>query len=342
MLIAIAIAVVVIALALLGRTAKEKLVVTRDVQPSKQTFPPGMTSVAFDSVNTQTKIVGNIYIPDGYQEGEKRAGLVVSPPATSVKEQAAHYYAEKLRQKGYICLTFDPRGIGETKGLDGNINPYTIANDVSSGVSFLQSLPQVDSERLGNLGLCAHTVSSTYETMHDPRIKALGLGVPAVDGAELAGGTNPVVRELLFVAGGIVKMLGFLGVNPQLEAFPKTEKGLAKGTAMQLGMASYYAPGKVGFQPRYKNQMAFFSGVGVAALNMFDLSDKLNNIPIHIETGEHAQSREPAERFFKMLKGPAEKTMNRIKGADHFELYWKDEYVDQAVDGLDRFYKKYI
>ncbi len=51
---------------------------------------------------------------------------------------------------------------------------------------------------------------------------------------------------------------------------------------------------------------------------------------------------EGVERFFKMLQGPAEKTMNKIKGSDHFEFYWKDEYVDQAVAGLDRFYKPYI
>lgn len=342
MFIAIAITVGVITLALIGRTAKEKLVVLKEVKPSKQTFPPGMTRVGFDSVNTKTKIVGNIYIPDDYQGGEKRPALVVSPPATSVKEQAAHYYADKMRQKGYICLTFDPRGIGETKGLEGNINPYTIANDVSSGVNFLQSLPQVDSDRLGNLGLCAPTVSSTYETIHDSRIKALGLVVPSVDGAQLAGGTNPLVRWILYFVGGIVKVLGVFGFHPKLEAFPKTEKGLAKATEMQKGMATYYAPGKVGFHPRYKNQLAFFSGIGVAALNMFKLPNKLNSIPIHIETGEKAQSREPAERFFKMLKGPAEKTINIIKGSDHFELYYKDEYVDQAVAGLDGFYKKYI
>lgn len=236
MITAIVITLSVIALALVGRTAKEKLVISKNVQASNKTFPPGMTRVEFDSVNAKTKIVGNIYIPDDYKVGEKRAALVVSPPATSVKEQAAHYYAEKMRQKGYICLTFDPRGIGETKGLEGNINPYTIANDVSSSVSFLVSLPQVDSERLGNLGLCAPTVSSTYETIHDSRIKALALGVPAVDGVELSGGTNPVVREILFVVGGIVKILGIFGINPKLEVFQKTEEALAKGTAMQRGI----------------------------------------------------------------------------------------------------------
>jgi len=343
MIIAIAIIVGIIVLVLLGRTAKEKLVISKEVQPSKQTFPPGLTRVEFDSVNKKgTKIVGNIYIPDDYQEGEKRTGLVVSPPATSVKEQAAHYYAEKMRQKGYICLAFDPRGIGETKGLESDCNPYTIANDVSSGVSFLQSLPQVDSDKLGNLGLCAHSVSSTYETIHDSRIKALGLAVPMTNGAEVAGATNPLVMGALYFVGGIARILLFFGINPKIEAFPKTEEGLAKANAMTQGMATYYAPGEVGEHPRYKNQISFFSGIGVAALDGLKLPPELDNTPVHIETGDQAQSLDGAERFFKKLKGPAEKTMNKIKGSDHFQLYWKDEYVDQAVTGLDRFYKKYI
>jgi hypothetical protein len=131
MITAVSIAVGMIALILLGQTAKERLAVSKQVRPSDQIFPPGMTRVEFHSVNKPgTKIVGNIYIPDDYQAGEKGAALVVSPPASSVKEQAAHYYAEKMRQKGYICLAFDPRGIGETKGLEGNINPYAIAKVV--------------------------------------------------------------------------------------------------------------------------------------------------------------------------------------------------------------------
>ena len=342
--IIITVIALVIATALLGRAAvKEKLKISHAVSPINQIFPPGMTKVEFDSVEKGTKIVGNIYIPDDYQAGEKRAALVVSPPATSVKEQAAHYYAEKMRQKGYICLAFDPRGIGETKGLEGNVNPYTCANDVSSGVSFLQSLPQVDPDRLGNLGICAHSISSAYETIHDSRIKALGLAVPVVNGAQVAYGDNLFVRAVLYFLGGVLKIFSIFGKNLRIDAFPKTEEGIEKATNEVLkGMPTYYAPGTVGFHPRYKNQLAFLSGVGVAALDGFKLPARLNHTPVHIETGDKAQSLEPAERFFKMLKGPAEKTMNKIKGSDHFELYWKDEYVDQAVAGLDRFYKKYI
>ena len=342
MVVLILIAVGVVALALLGRATVERLKIAEDVKSSTDTFGPGMTRVEFDSVKPGTKIVGNIYIPDDYMQGEKRAGLVVAPPATSVKEQSSHNYAERMRMLGYIALTFDPRGIGETKGIEGNANPSMVANDISSAVTYLSSLPQIDPQKIANLGICAQAASSAYESAHDPRIKAVGLVSPSLDGAELAGGTSFLTRWGVYLLGGVVRILYALGINPRITAFPETEAALANATPMQQGMAGFYAAGKVGRHPRWKNALSMTSFPGIASLHIHDHAPKFDNIPVHIEAGEAAQSLEPAERFFRLLKGPAEKSMNKIQGSDHFDLYWKPEYVDQAVARLDSFYKKYI
>ncbi len=332
----------VIAIALLGRFTVERLKIADNVKLSTDTFGPGMTRIEFDSVKPKTKIVGNIYIPDDYKEGEKRAGLVVAPPATSVKEQSSHNYAERMRQLGYIALTFDPRGIGETKGIEGNANPSMVANDISSAVTYLSSLPQVDPQKIANLGICAQAASSAYESAHDPRIKAVGLVSPSLDGAELAGGTSFLTRWGVYLLGGVIRILYTLGINPRISAFPETEAQLENATPMQQGMAGFYAAGKVGSHPRWKNALSMTSFPGIASLHIFDYAAKLDDMPVHIETGEIAQSLEPAERFFRLLKGPAEKTMHKIEGSDHFDLYWRPEYVDQAVERLDGFYKRYI
>ncbi|MBW4439541.1 MAG: alpha/beta hydrolase [Pleurocapsa minor GSE-CHR-MK-17-07R] len=342
MVIIAIIALIVVAIALLGRSTVERLKIAENVKPSTATFRPGMTRVEFDSVKPGINIVGNIYIPDNYKEGEKRAGLVVAPPATSVKEQSAHNYAERMRKLGYITLTFDPRGIGETKGIEGNANPSMVANDISSAVTYLSSLPQVDSKKIANLGICAQAASSAYESAHDPRIKAVGLVSPSLDGAELAGGTSFLTRWGVYLLGGVVRILYTLGINPRIPAFPETEAQLSNATPMQKGMAGFYAAGKVGSHPRWKNALSMTSFAGIASLHINDHAPKFDNIPVHVEAGKAAQSLEPAERFFKLLKGPAEKSMNKIEGSDHFDLYWKPEYVDQAVARLDSFYRKHL
>lgn len=341
-LILIAIAGIVVVLALLGRSSVERLKIAEDVQATSDTFGTGMTRVEFDSVKPGTKIVGNIYIPDDYKEGEKRAALVVAPPATSVKEQSSHNYAERMRKLGYIALTFDPRGIGETEGIEGNANPSMVANDISSAVTYLRSLPQVDPEKIANLGICAQAASSAYESAYDPRIKAVGLVSPSLDGAELAGGTSIPTRWAVYLLGGIMRVLYTLGINPRITAFPETDEELENATPMQQGMAGFYAAGKVGNHPRWKNALSMTSFPGIASLHINDHAPKFDNMPVHIEAGEVAQSLEPAERFFRLLKGPAEKSMNKIEGSDHFDLYWKPEYVDQAVARLDSFYRKHL
>lgn len=342
MVIVAVVAAIVVALALLGRSTVERLHIAETVKPSTDTFNPGMTRVEFNSVKPDIRIIGNIYIPDDYKAGEKRAALVVAPPATSVKEQSAHNYAERMRKLGYIALTFDPRGIGETKGTEGNANPSMVANDISSAVTYLSSLPQVDPEKIANLGICAQAASSAYESAHDPRIKAVGLVSPSLDGAELAGGTSFLTRWGVYLLGGVVTVLYTLGINPRITAFPEKEAELANATPMQKGMAGFYATGKVGNHPRWKNALSMTSFPGIASLHINDHAPKFDTMPVHIEAGEAAQSLEPAERFFRLLKGPAEKTMHKIKGSDHFDLYWKPEYVDEAVARLDSFYRKYL
>lgn len=170
----------------------------------------------------------------------------------------------------------------------------------------------------------------------------MGLVSPSLDSAELAGGTSFFTRWGVYLLCGVVRILYKLGINPRISAFPETEAQLKNATPMQQGMASFYAAGKVGSHPRWKNALSMTSFPSIASLHINDHAPKFDNMPVHIEAGEVAQSLEPAERFFRLLKGPAEKSMNKIEGSDHFDLYWKPEYVDEAVERLDAFYKKHL
>lgn len=72
-----------------------------------------MKRISFES-NGQT-LIGNLYLPESYQEGQKIAGVVVTGSWTSVKEQMAGLYAAELADRGFAALAFDFRGWGESK-----------------------------------------------------------------------------------------------------------------------------------------------------------------------------------------------------------------------------------
>ena len=326
-----------IILALIGRASVEKLSISKQKKTSNQTFPKGMNRVEYDSQGK--KIVGNLFIPEDYQEGEKRPAIVVAPASTAVKEHASGFYAEKFSKLGYITFAFDPRGIGESEGIEADCDPYHHANDVASSVSYLNSLTQVDSDKLLNVGVCAGAVSATYETFQDSRIKALGLVVPSIDGPERTRATFFLVRWLIYVVGGIFNMLNCFGINLKMPAIPPEDQIKDDNQEMK-DLANYYLAGKVGYHPRWVNGISATSLVGVSTLSIFDYADKFDNIPVYVVSGENAFSLKPGMRFYNSLNGTKDSTV--LEGATHGDFYWQDKYADPAVERIDAFFRQYV
>ena len=79
---------------------------------------------------------------------------------------------------------------------------------------------------------------------------------------------------------------------------------------------------------------------GIASLHIFDHTDRFAKITVFMATGETAYSYEPAIRFYNSLNGPKRSLI--LKEANHIEFYWKDEFADQAVAGIDVFFRQHI
>ncbi|MEN9520619.1 MAG: hypothetical protein RLZZ381_3207 [Cyanobacteriota bacterium] len=73
--------------------------------------------------NNQT-LVGNLYLPDDYQEETKLPAVIVVTGAwTTVKEQMPATYAKEMADRGYAALAFDFRNWGESGGLITYLHP---------------------------------------------------------------------------------------------------------------------------------------------------------------------------------------------------------------------------
>lgn len=66
--------------------------------------------------NRGIEIVGNLHVPSGFDDNETYAAIVLATPGSSVKEQIGGFYAERLAQRGFVALTFDPSYQGESGG----------------------------------------------------------------------------------------------------------------------------------------------------------------------------------------------------------------------------------
>ena len=99
------------------------------------------------------KLIGDIYLPDS-QQGRPWPGIVQGPGFLGLKD-AKHYKMmfERLCSAGYTCLTFDYRGWGESEGRDrGWVMPQWQAEDIRNGITYLQTRPEVDPNRIATFG----------------------------------------------------------------------------------------------------------------------------------------------------------------------------------------------
>ncbi|MEM7757675.1 MAG: hypothetical protein AAF298_06090 [Cyanobacteria bacterium P01_A01_bin.40] len=77
-------------------TTTLQLVLANDAEAAQ------VKEVTFDS-NNQT-LVGDLYLPDEYQEGDKLPGVLVTRAWTTGKEQMPAIYAESMANRGYAVL----------------------------------------------------------------------------------------------------------------------------------------------------------------------------------------------------------------------------------------------
>lgn len=120
------------------------------------------------------EIAADLYTAKDLDEAVKHPCLVVGPPHGGVKEQGPGVYASQLAQRGFVVLAFDPSYNGESGGEPRHVtSPEIFAEDFSAGVDFLGTLPHVDRERIGIIGICGSGGFALSQASIDQRIKAV-------------------------------------------------------------------------------------------------------------------------------------------------------------------------
>ena len=98
---------------------------------------------------------GDLYWAKDLDEGKKHPAVLIGAPYGGVKEQGPGVWANELAQRGFVCLAFDPAFMGESGGEPRHVSsPDIFAENFSAGVDYLGTLPFVDREQIGAIGIC--------------------------------------------------------------------------------------------------------------------------------------------------------------------------------------------
>ncbi len=144
------------------------------VQEWDKTFPKSekvsQRKVTFNNRYGIT-LVADLYEPKN-SEG-KLPAIAVCGPFGAVKEQSSGLYAQTIAERGYLTLAFDPSFTGESLGTPRYMaSPDINTEDFQAAVDFLSVQENIDSEKIGIIGICGWGGMALNVAALDTRIKA--------------------------------------------------------------------------------------------------------------------------------------------------------------------------
>jgi len=132
-----------------------------------------MSSQPVSFYSEGVRLAGDLFLPDDLKPGETRAGIVLCHGYTGVRAMALPDNARELNKHGYVVLTFDYKGWGDSEGPKNRLAPYSRVADVQAALTFLGAQAQVDADRLGIYGTSYGGATVVWTAAVDPRVKCV-------------------------------------------------------------------------------------------------------------------------------------------------------------------------
>lgn len=316
---------------------------------SCQSQPKALTgkSKKMEKVNFKSEglnVVGNLYYPVNYKKGTAYSTIIVVGSWTTVKEQMAGLYAEKFANEGFITLAFDFRNYGESEGEPRFWeNPTMKVQDIKNAVSYLQTLPEVDNNKIGTFAVCAGSMYSLMAASEDTRIKAVVTAASWLQDSEAVKifyGGEEGVNSKIEAARKAKSIFAKEGVVEYIETISTTNP-----SAAMYGPYDYYLNPERGAVKEWSNdKFAVMSWEDWLTLNPMPYAEKLkaSTLMIHSDgcvlpqyTKNFYEKIATEDKQLEWIETELESPMQQ------FNFYDQDNEVNLAVKkGTDWFNKK--
>lgn len=291
----------------------------------------------------------DLYLPPGFDEGKQYPAIVSTHPIGSCKEQTSgNIYARQLAQEGFVVLAFDASFQGASGGEPRFMeDPAIRVSDIRFAIDYLVSLPYVDAQRIGAIGVCGGGAYTINAASTDHRIKAL----TSITGVNF----GRLMRE------------GFSQFDPvgALEAMAAQRTAEAKGAARhvinylpdsveagkQAGISDidvleatdYYKSAR-GQQPNGATSGLFSFNSAAMTWDAFAHAEILLTQPLLVVIGDKPGGFGAYRDGWEIYGRAASKAKQIFvaEGWSHYDLYDKPEPVALAMAQIVPFFKQHL
>ena len=290
-------------------------------------------------------LAADMYIPKLY-EG-KLPAIAVSGPFGACKEQSSGLYAQTMAERGFLAIAFDPSFTGESGGYPRAMHsPDINVEDFQAAVDFLSVQDNVDSERIGIIGICGWGGMALQTACLDTRIKAT---------------VTSTMYDMSRIAGN-----GYFDSADSKEARKAAREAINKQRTEDYRNGEYKRQGGVvdpvpedapffiedyhdyykterGYHPRSLNSTDGWNvSAGTSLMNtrLFTYAAEIDSAVLMIH-GEKAHSCYMSKDAFQLLKGD-NKELLIIPDAVHTDLYDGGDSDYIPFDKIESFMRTYL
>lgn len=308
-----------------------------------------MKTVSFRNHDMYWEIAADIHFPPEFDEKTKYPAIISAHPIGSCKEQTSgNVYGQALAKEGFIVIAFDRSFQGASGGEPRFIeDPVQAVEDFRRVIDYLVTLPYVDPDRIGVLGICGGGGYAINATMTERRIKALGTVTGANYGRLMRGNftqLNPIAALEAMAEQRTAEARGAkVKVDDLLASSPEEAKALGITDIDPLGATEYYRTPR-GQKPHGCNRSVPSHQAAAVGWDAHHLAEVLLTQPMCIVVGDKPGAFGAYRDGCEIVERAASKEKELVvaEGWSHYDLYDNPVPVKIALDKLIPFYKKHL
>ena len=294
-------------------------------------------------------LVGDLYLPEDFDENKKYKAIVGASPFPQVKEQIPATYGPEMAKRGFIYLGFDYLGMGDSPALPGEFKKsrymFRLIENTWDAVSYLGTLPYV--EEIYGLGICQGGSIVASAAVTDHRIKKIATvsGMMAADAFQWLG--REVTDPQIAAANASMQKQYETGEPDYVAPFglndeQSREEFVEAAAYPEMAGETYDYYGRDGF--RGPKAVENFTNIHIgdqAMQSLFSIceayADKIVQHTLVIY-GTTASTAVCSTGFIeKLTNNPEVMALNEFS---HVDFYYKPEAVKVSADAVAEFFNK--
>ncbi|EPN4984772.1 alpha/beta hydrolase [Vibrio alginolyticus] len=309
-----------------------------------------MQKITFRNADMSWDMSALILFPEGFNESKRYPTMISVHPFGSCKEQTSSaVYGKALAELGYVVIAFDASFQGESGGLPRYVeDPSQRVEDISRVIDYAVTLPYVDENRIGGLGICGGGGYMINSALTEKRLKAV-VGITPVNLGRLFregfSMYDPIANLEAMAAQRTAEARGSeLKIDellpPNIE-FAK-ENGLTERDVLEA--TEYYKTSR-GQTEGGATRMLFSHAQKTLSWDAFAFAETLLTQPVMAVVGQKIGAfgayRDGQEIYGRSVQSKDRQLVN-LENWSHYELYDHPEAVGIAMDKVSAFLETHL